>query len=336
MNFQNLPPIEKEDFYLDYAIKQAHEQAERLRTSLGGNDKFRKSERIELIKVETLGKVLQEKCDAILTSFPDLESLPHFYLELIKITIEYVQLKQALGAIAWIKKHTGILTQKTIQSMRRTPDVAALNGLRRSYYGRINSFLKKNKEAFTYLERCRKIMKGFPHIKTSLKTVCIIGFPNVGKTTLFYKLTGSKPEIQSYAFTTKGINVGYISKHDFAKSTSNESTSKDTKKSKKEDTIQVLDTPGTLNRFDKMNMIEKQSYLAQKEVADMLIYVFDLTESSYPLEDQEKLYQETKKIEKPLLVYLSKTDLLSTENIKKFKLKHSSLQEIKDALLKDV
>ncbi|MBS3128425.1 50S ribosome-binding GTPase [Candidatus Woesearchaeota archaeon] len=288
MNFQNLPPIEKEDFYLDYAIKQAHEQAERLRTSLGGNDKFRKSERIELIKVETLGKVLQEKCDAILTSFPDLESLPHFYLE------------------------------------------------RRSYYGRINSFLKKNKEAFTYLERCRKIMKGFPHIKTSLKTVCIIGFPNVGKTTLFYKLTGSKPEIQSYAFTTKGINVGYISKTDFAKSTSNESTSKDTKKSKKEDTIQVLDTPGTLNRFDKMNMIEKQSYLAQKEVADMLIYVFDLTESSYPLEDQEKLYQETKKIEKPLLVYLSKTDLLSTENIKKFKLKHSSLQEIKDALLKDV
>ena len=155
-------------------------------------------------------------------------------------------------------------------------------------------------------------MRNYPAIKTGTKTIAIAGFPNVGKTTLLMKLTGSKPDIQPYAFTTKGINVGYI---------------------KGKEKLQLLDTPGTLNRFDTMNNIEKVAFLALKLLAEKIIYVFDITEP-YPLEQQIKLYKEIKKMKKPVIIYLSKTDILEKGQISEFKKKYkaASLEEIKSLL----
>ena len=159
-----------------------------------------------------------------------------------------------------------------------------------------------------------------------MPTITICGFPNVGKTTLLYKLTGSKPEIGEYAFTTKSINVGYIEadiKH-------------------KKQKFQILDTPGTLNRFDKMNNIEKQAYLAIKYLANMLVYVFDLAES-FPIEDQKQLYFGLKEFNKPMLVYLSKKDVLDADVVKAFEkdflgknnIKHVDAAELKKMIIKE-
>jgi nucleolar GTP-binding protein len=81
--------------------------------------------------------------------------------------------------------------------------------------------------------------------------------------------------------------------------------------------VQFIDTPGTLARPDKMNNIEKQAYLAIKYVADLVIYIFDLTET-YPVEDQKKLLENFKEFRKPIIFYLSKTDLLEQGAIKIF------------------
>ena len=133
-------------------------------------------------------------------------------------------------------------------------------------------------------------MKDFPTIKTGVTTACIFGFPNVGKSTLLSKLTTAKPEIKPYAFTTKQLNIGYLQEAHRR--------------------IQIIDTPGTLNRFEKMNAIEQQAYLALKFCAEIIIYVYDLTESSAPLADQKKLYQALRLLKKPVVIYLSKTDML--------------------------
>ncbi|MBN1157548.1 50S ribosome-binding GTPase, partial [Candidatus Woesearchaeota archaeon] len=121
--------------------------------------------------------------------------------------------------------------------------------------------------------------------------------PNVGKTTLLFKLTGAKAEINSYPFTTKSINLGYFSNG--------------------EEKIQVIDTPGTLNRFDRMNSIEQQAHLALKYLADTIVYVFDLT-GEYPMEQQLKLYDSIKKFNKKVIIYFSKEDVVGKEKIKGF------------------
>ena len=151
-------------------------------------------------------------------------------------------------------------------------------------------------------------MRTYPDIK-DLPTVCIYGFPNVGKSTLLNKLTKTKAEVAAYAFTTKSINAGYA-----------------TIKSKK---IQFLDVPGTLARKDKMNLIERQADLVLDDLADIIIYVFDLTETcGFSFKEQEMLFKKLGK--RKVLVYLSKQDLMDEGKISEFKVKHYSLKELKE------
>jgi nucleolar GTP-binding protein len=192
-----------------------------------------------------------------------------------------------------------------------------INQISGEFFGRASSVVKQIKNEFLFLENARKTMRGFPTIKEKFFTVAIAGFPNVGKTTLLHKLTGSKPDIASYAFTTRGINVSYFGSGD--------------------NIIQVLDTPGTLNRLDKMNYIEKQAYLAIKYCAEVIVYVFDPTEP-YSLSDQEKLFDRLNETGKDIIIYISKTDLI--KDLSKFKQFNfiTDAEEVKKAIMgmKDV
>lgn len=294
MNFQGLKKIENQDFYIDLAFRKANERSSLLRSTKIKGTRIDKSKKIELSKIDAIKDVLSGKLMGIGKAFPDLESLPEFYNELVKCTVDYSALKKSLGALKWAKSKIEEMHNIYKHKIKKCKELTKINDYRRQFYGRVSSIMKQIKNEMKYIDQARRIMKDYPAIKTEMKTVAIAGFPNVGKTTLLMKLTGSKADIQPYAFTTKGINVGYLMKG-------------------KEKHIQLLDTPGTLNRFDRMNNIEKVAFLALKMLAEKIIYVFDITEP-FPLEEQEKLYKEIKKLKKPVIVYLSKRDIISKED----------------------
>ncbi len=298
MNFQGLGKVETADKYIDIAFGRANDAAnlDREKISEQKLSNPERSKHIELAKVEAIADTLRQHLSHILIAFPKVDDLPEFYQQLVKCTLEYSDLKHALGAVNWADKRIFDFRKFYLDKIKRTRDFISINGYRKEFYGRVSSVVKKIKKELEYLEKARKILREFPQIKTSIPTIAICGFPNVGKTTLLYKLTGSKPEISSYAFTTKSINVAYL-----------EAAIKFKKKK-----FQLLDTPGTLNRFNKMNNIEKQAYLAIKYLANMLIYVFDLAES-FPLEEQKQLFFELQKFEKPMIVYMSKQDVIDKQ-----------------------
>ncbi|MFQ5475092.1 MAG: NOG1 family protein [Candidatus Nanoarchaeia archaeon] len=292
MNFQGLKNVDEADWYLDLAFSTAKKCASNVRSTLKGKSRLEKSRRIELEKINSIKKVLSRQFNGILTSFPTIDELPEFYNKLVKLTLEYDRLKIALGSLNWSVNNIERFSKEYATKIKKCKDVQKINDYRRSYYGRISSILKQMKKHLSYLEEARRIMKKYPAVKTELFTVCITGFPNVGKTTLLKKLTGANAEINDYAFTTKKLNIGYM-KTPYGK-------------------IQFIDTPGTLNRFNKMNDIERQAQLAMKHCADIIVYVFDLTEP-YPLEKQEELMGVIKKGKKDLWFYMSKADLLEGE-----------------------
>ena len=294
MSFQDIKPVEPADFYLDVAFRRSKELAVQHRPKIRINTKLQKSRDIELYKLDVIRGNLISDLHSITKNFPSIKDLNPFYQELMHCTLEVDYLKQSLGSLDWAKKKVADFHRIYSNRIRNSTDIQTINKHRREFYGRISSVLKQVAKNLEYLEACRRIMKEYPVIKTSLKTIAITGFPNVGKTTLLYKLTGSKPDIQNYPFTTKGINVAYLKRGD--------------------EKIQLLDTPGTLNRFEKMNNIEKQAYLALKYLASHIIYVFDLTES-YPLKEQIELYRTTKKLSIPMTVYLSKVDLTKDKEL---------------------
>jgi len=304
MNFQDLMKVETADKYIDLAFFSAKKESDKERTKVLLNknlDKVQKSQIIENHKLKVIGRSLSASLKKIVHVFPAYKNLTPFYKELMANYMDIPSYKKSLGALNWASGSIERMSYFYNEKIRRCREFNAINAYRQQYYGRISSFLKQVKNDLIYLENCRRIMKDFPSVK-SMPTVCIAGFPNVGKSTLLLKLSTAKPEIKEYAFTTKQLNIGYIA---------------DPETPMKK--VQLIDTPGTLNRLEEMNDIERVSYLALKYCADMIIYVFDLTEASAPLEDQEELFNALKKQfkGKDLAVYLSKTDLLDKEGRKK-------------------
>lgn len=314
MAFQEIKPLEAADNYLDIAIRKANKAANA--KSLRKTSKLDRIKTIELTKIQVVRDVLVGKLEDILKTFPTIKDLTEFYQKLISITIGIEKLKKTLGNIMWTSKKVDSLFRKYNELIKKAKEISHIQNCKKEFYGRVSSLIKNLKKDFEFLKEARKILQSFPVIKTRLKQVAIAGFPNVGKSTLLGKLSSSKPEVAAYPFTTRKTMVGYIEK--------------DGKK-----IIQLLDTPGTLNRFNKMNYIEQQAYFVMKMIADKIIYVFDLT-GIYPLTDQEMLYGRIKEFGKPVLVYLSKTDILDKEKIKEFSEGHEVIadaEELKKKLI---
>jgi len=154
--------------------------------------------------------VLEKKMRETLRVFPNIDDCSMFYVELIRTTLDYKKLKLSLGSLNWVIGKVQDQWRVAHKQITKADELDKLHTARRAYYGRVSSFVKRIDKHLRYLEDARKVMRKYPSIKTSINSVTISGFPNAGKTTLLFKLTGSKPEIAAYAFTTTGINVGML------------------------------------------------------------------------------------------------------------------------------
>jgi nucleolar GTP-binding protein len=294
MNFQNIEPVNKSSFYLDVAIQRGMKHANSLTIKVRDDDKralIKERERVKVVR-DSLVKSFM----SVVNSFPGIDGLPEFYLELCKNSFDVDEVKKSLSTISWASRKIGELERDFAKKVRGKSKSEIISA-KKSFFGRISSIVKRLSTKFDLLEGVRRIMLTFPDIKDDLFTVCISGFPNVGKSTLLSKITTSKPEIGSYAFTTKSLNTGYF-KHNF-------------------ESIQVIDVPGSLNRFDHMNNVEKQAYLAIRYLANLVVFVYDLTEP-YSIEEQDALFSNTSSLGKDVIVYFSKVDLIGEDKIIKF------------------
>jgi len=305
MSFQSIKRIEKAQTYLDIAIRKGIKS----RSSSHRMPDMKKTKQLNMQVIGIINDVLSSKLDEIVKEFPALDNFSEFYAELLKITLDRDELKKSLGSINWAKKKVNELAREHKSKTGLAVSFERLDKIKSAFIGRISSVMKQIDKYLTIIESARLVLADYPVIKTDLFSVCIAGFPNVGKTTLLSKLTVSKPDIQAYAFTTTRLNLGYAEMHSHK--------------------VQFIDVPGTLARPDKMNNIEKQAYLAIKYVADLVIYIFDLTES-YPLEDQKKLLEIIKQFKKPIIIYLSKTDILEQDVIDKFRQDFQAITDISE------
>lgn len=309
MNFEKLPPVDSSKVLLDIAFRKAREKEKQKKLEGGWMQVIKKKEslKLDIVKDEIVSKL-----DKIVEQFPQTSILPEFYIKLMKLTLDFAELKKSLGAVNWASKRIRTLHREYVSKINRAQEQPYIRKASTEFYGRVSSTLKQIDQNLKYLEESRRIMRTYPDIK-DMFTVCIYGFPNVGKSTLLNKLSSTKAKTAAYAFTTKTINAGYMT-FDGVK-------------------VQVLDLPGTLARPEKMNNIEMQAELVLEELAKVVIFVFDVSGSSgYPLDKQVQLYKKVK--DKKPLVYVSKTDLPGGTPEEDFPYRYLSFEELKEELQK--
>ncbi len=292
MNLQGLGKVDDYQKILDQAFKNGMQAAAQAREDTISPNKILRSKRIEIARIEASGKTLINILVMIGKSFPSIDQLAPFYQELIKCTLDYVMLKQSLGAMNWARLQITGLLHKYTKELSLTTRLTHFNKLRTAFSGRTSSVMKQIGENLEYLEVCRKIMKEYPSLKTKINTIVIAGAPNVGKSTLLAALTGSKPKTATYPFTTQTLNLGYD-----------------------EEENQYVDTPGLLDRpLEKRNPIEKQAILALNHLATVIVFIIDPTEEcGYTIPEQKHLLEEIKKeFTQPIILVANKADTGAT------------------------
>ena len=135
-----------------------------------------------------------------------------------------------------------------------------------------------------------------------LADVGLVGFPNVGKSTLISKVSAARPKIADYHFTTIDPNLGVV-------------------KTKSGDSFVMADIPGIIEGASEGVGLGTQ-FLRHIERTRLLLHVIDVaaTEGRTPVEDFEKVNSELKKYSEKLsnrkqIIVANKSDSLQDETL---------------------
>ncbi|HVJ08798.1 MAG TPA: GTPase ObgE [Acidisarcina sp.] len=141
-----------------------------------------------------------------------------------------------------------------------------------------------------------------------LADVGLVGFPNVGKSTLISRISAARPKIADYPFTTLQPNLGVVSIGE----------------PPNEDSYVVADIPGLIEGAHQGAGLGMQ-FLRHIERTRVLVHLVDVSDGSGrpdPVEDFKVIQKELESFghgldEKPMLVVASKADVANPDKLKK-------------------
>lgn len=275
-DFKKLPTVLTSEELIDKIFRRA-------RKVDGRNPKER-----AINKLSTISNVSRDYFKKIIESHPSYDSLPAFYREMVDVVVGIRNLKKALAALKWADGMIQKVVNKSIRDVKggKNPSLVL-----KAVYGRVASIIEQIDPEMRFLNDAKNRMREIP-LLLDLPTLVVAGYPNVGKSSLVAKISTVKPEVASYPFTTKKVNLGFAELGGRR--------------------IQIIDTPGLLDRpITRRNAIERRAILCLKHLADVVVFIIDPTETcGYPLERQLALLEEIKSYFRlPVLEVYSKADM---------------------------
>ncbi|PWZ46443.1 Nucleolar GTP-binding protein 1 [Zea mays] len=210
-------------------------------------------------QLDALMKELSVPLRTYTENFPKRRDLHPYERSLIELTFGEGYYEQVLGRVDTLRKR--------ITSVgKQHASVCAKSTTKREAEERLTEGRKKLEEAFQHgkhaiddLVNVAKALRSMPVVDLHIPTLCLVGSPNVGKSSLVRILSSGKPEVCSYPFTTRGILMGHIVSN--------------------QERFQVTDTPGLLTRHDDdRNNIERLTLAVLSYLPIAVLYVHDLSE----------------------------------------------------------
>ncbi|MCK4405809.1 MAG: 50S ribosome-binding GTPase [Hadesarchaea archaeon] len=295
LEFRRLPAAPSPDELLTRAFRRASRAADALRAKRKPITiaKLREAERIRVMS-QTIRKTLTK----LVTATPSLSNLPPFYKELVAALVNVDDVRKSLGAIDGTAKIIRRLEREHIRRLRAVSSLDGTSAIRRQAYGRISSTVRRASDHLAILREAEGKLADIPSVFIEMSTIVIAGYPNVGKTMLLRRLTGSEPKIAPYPFTTKGLNLGYFERG--------------------YKRYQIIDTPGLLDRpLEERNPVERQAIAALRHLADVVVFMLDPSGTcGYDFERQLHLLEDIRKTFSNVIVVINKTDLLDEQRVR--------------------
>ncbi|KAK9145247.1 hypothetical protein Sjap_005150 [Stephania japonica] len=225
-------------------------------------------------QLDALMKELVVPLKEYIDNFPNKRYLHPYERDLIELTLGDGNYEKVLGRVNSLKK-------KVVSVAKERASLCAKSLSKREAVERLNEGFKNVEEIFKLegnavddLLNIAKTLRAMPVVDLGRPTLCLVGAPNVGKSSLCRILSTGKPEVCNYPFTTRGILMGHIVINS--------------------ERFQVTDTPGLLRRHDEdRNNLEKLTLAVLTHLPTAILYVHDLSgECGTSPSDQFVIYKE--------------------------------------------
>ena len=258
------------------------------------NKSFRRASRAtdDESMVQNAGNILSDNLSILIKKFPSFENLPPFYREMADIIAGVDRIRISLSRLSWASRQIRLISKEYVGNIRRSRGLDTAPA-RRSAFGRYSSVMRSIEKDLLFLNEARNLLRKMPTIDPAVPTILIAGYPNVGKSSFIVRVTGARPEIAMYPFTTRGIFVGHFMRGD--------------------QKYQVVDTPGLLDRpMEERNEIERQTVAALSHLQGVVLFILDPSEHcGYLIDSQLSLAEDLKNwLTLPVLVVANKADIL--------------------------
>ncbi len=241
----------------------------------------------------TAGNILSDNLSNLVRKYPSFMNIPPFYHDLVDAAVGVDEMRIHLSRVSWAASTIRSITRDHLTRMKGAPDKPSI---RRAAFGRMASVMKSIDPDLLFLNDARQRLRLMPTVDPDLPAIIVAGYPNVGKSSFISSVTGARPEIASYPFTTRGVGVGhFIRGHQ---------------------RYQVVDTPGLLDRpLSARNEIELQAVAALRHLRGAVLFILDPSEyCGFSLEEQLRLLADVKSwLRLPVLVVANKVDLAGYE-----------------------
>ncbi|KAH6798310.1 P-loop containing nucleoside triphosphate hydrolases superfamily protein [Perilla frutescens var. frutescens] len=289
--FQKLPMVMPSVDVLCSALKKA----KRVSPTKGIANIAKRERNRGAKQLDALMKELAVPLRKYTENFPDKKSLHPYERSLVELTLGDGNYEEVLRKVDNLRK-------RVVSVGKEHASLCAKSLTKREAEERLSEGMKKIEEIFNHQGRAvdellniAKTLRAMPVVNLEAPTLCLVGAPNVGKSSLVRLLSTGKPEICNYPFTTRGILMGHINLS--------------------YQNFQVTDTPGLLRRHDEdRNNLEKLTLAVLSHLPTAVLYVHDLSgECGTSPSDQFTIYEEIKERfgDHLWIDVVSKCDLLS-------------------------
>ncbi|KAL3621713.1 hypothetical protein CASFOL_034373 [Castilleja foliolosa] len=270
--FQKLPMVMPSFDILYSALRKA----KRVSATKGIANAAKRERNRGAKQLDALMKELAVPLRTYKENFPNKKTLHPYERSLVELTLGDGNYEEVLGKVDKLRK-------KIVSVGKEHASVCAKSSTKREAEERLSEGMKKIEEIFNNegkavdeLLNIAKTLRAMPVVDLETPTLCLVGAPNVGKSSLVRLLSTGKPEVCNYPFTTRGILMGHISLS--------------------YQNFQVTDTPGLLRRHDEdRNNLEKLTLAVLSHLPTAVLYVHDLSgECGTSPSDQFIIYKEIK------------------------------------------
>lgn len=288
--FQHLPMVACSSELLGSALRKARNVG-----PTKGIANIAKRERNRGAKqLDALSKELAVPLRIYVEKFPRKHQLHLYEYALIELTFGTGKYEEVLHNVNSFRKEILDIGKNYASRCAKSTSKREAEEVLKEGFSKLEEYFQKDGCAIDDLLVVAKTLRAMPVVNLKMPTLCLVGAPNVGKSSLVRVLSTGKPEVCNYPFTTRGISMGHIFVHT--------------------DVYQVTDTPGLLTRPDEeRNNMEKLTLAALSYLPTAVLFVHDLTGNcGVNASNQFKLYKEIKGRfpDRPWLDVVSKADLL--------------------------